>query len=795
MSDADLGNERVILNVGGHRFETYTATFTTYPTSLLGTMFSARNKHLRCPDERGEYFFDRSSTLFHAILNFYRTGEIAWPPSPAQHRELQREVDFFQLPIDGERDDSLTLGERLFRLSLSRARMEVEPVLNRIKAHIVDLLYEAAEQGKQAQIVQFRSSTSTRSDGDPNEEFYSFVSNLRNRELLLHDLMNENLDVTFSEEFGSVYHSYLFQITFWTRYTRNRNTDMPPTVVGDSPIMVESSEMVEVPLSPNNTVEVNQVDPNPSMVAINTTTTTTTTTGSIIQTINYVPPEDQTLFYTNERQPQSAQQQADDRDDRVLESKDSHPYIPPVGIQLTDSAQDPMTKKEKKKDKKLQEAIEDFEEKKLRKKTKRRRRKRRKVHLEHKKNSLGETIYKGHPSWLLMRTIQTGILNCISKTSYRSIPENSDQFFASLHHVLPVIEGQPGTFSFKDYCPHAFSRLRDLFNIDPQTYIHSICKAWNEVSTPGKSGSIFFFSYDNQYVLKTIPKREAKLLRALLPEYYEGSTVGRELSAEELKKRNPTLKDLDFRRLGIKIHLGPDRKKLFMHQLAEDCKFLVKLNIMDYSLLIGMHKKADLYESQAAQTVAPSSPEDDFLSSSGDDYSDYSSSEDENTGNDLRASHAKTALNTGGSCWKYARAKSEDCYTGTVYEPLSYAYEVDDYIASYNVSSTYDCYYSRKDTTTVVWTPVKEKLLVILWVFFIVIGTVACLTGFWSFFYVPSYLGVPGGKLSGTTYDGQEHWTTEIGFILAAISWIVLLLSSILCLVTTVHQHKSLASK
>eukprot|EP01133_Synstelium_polycarpum_P013668 gene13668-16096_t len=28
---------------------------------------------------------------------------------------------------------------------------------------------------------------------------------------------------------------------------------------------------------------------------------------------------------------------------------------------------------------------------------------------------------------------------------------------------------------------------------------------------------------------------------------------------------------------------------------------------------------------------------------------------------------AKTALNTGGSCWKYARAKSEDCYTGTVY--------------------------------------------------------------------------------------------------------------------------------
>ncbi|KAM9968680.1 hypothetical protein ACTFIW_000553 [Dictyostelium discoideum] len=282
-------------------------------------------------------------------------------------------------------------------------------------------------------------------------------------------------------------------------------------------------------------------------------------------------------------------------------------------------------------------------------KTKKKKRKnKKKKHLEHKKNSLGETIYKGQQSWLLMRTIQTGILNCISKTSHGNIKEDSDEFFQSLHYCLPVIEEHPNmTFKFKDYCPHAFSRLRDLFNIDPISYVHSICKPWNEVVTPGKSGSIFFFTHDNQYVLKTIPKREAKLLRSLLPEYYEhmkrnpnslltkffglhrvkpqngrqvrflvmknlfctpkeitqrfdlkGSTVGRELSAEELKKTCPTLKDLDFRRIGKKIHLGPDRKRLFIHQLSEDCKFLVKLNIMDYSLLIGLHNKEDLKRNQ-----------------------------------------------------------------------------------------------------------------------------------------------------------------------------------------------------
>lgn len=42
-----------------------------------------------------------------------------------------------------------------------------------------------------------------------------------------------------------------------------------------------------------------------------------------------------------------------------------------------------------------------------------------------------------------------------------------------------------------------------------------------ELPTPGKSGSLFLFSQDMKYILKTIPKMEAKLLRALLPAYYK----------------------------------------------------------------------------------------------------------------------------------------------------------------------------------------------------------------------------------------------------------------------------------
>jgi len=69
----------------------------------------------------------------------------------------------------------------------------------------------------------------------------------------------------------------------------------------------------------------------------------------------------------------------------------------------------------------------------------------------------------------------------------------------------------------------------------------------------------------------------------------KGSTVGRELSAIQRLNKNPTFKDMDFRRLNKKIPLGSKYKDLVLQQLSEDCKFLVAQHIMDYSLLIGIH--------------------------------------------------------------------------------------------------------------------------------------------------------------------------------------------------------------
>ncbi|CAG8804539.1 31981_t:CDS:2 [Gigaspora margarita] len=104
--------ERIILNVGGVRYETYRSTLIAYPTTLLGAMFADRNKELLCP-VNGEHFIDRDGQLFRYILQFYRTGKMFWNDAhltstlsnditstiPISREELFSEIDYFQLPI------------------------------------------------------------------------------------------------------------------------------------------------------------------------------------------------------------------------------------------------------------------------------------------------------------------------------------------------------------------------------------------------------------------------------------------------------------------------------------------------------------------------------------------------------------------------------------------------------------------------------------------------------------------------------------------------------------------------
>ncbi len=186
-----------------------------------------------------------------------------------------------------------------------------------------------------------------------------------------------------------------------------------------------------------------------------------------------------------------------------------------------------------------------------------------------------------------------------------------------------------------------FRHLRESFKLDPGDYLMSLTSKYilSELGSPGKSGSFFYFSRDYKYIIKTIHHSEHKVLRKILRSYYEhvqtnpdtllsqfyglhrvkipygkkihfvvmnnlfpphrdihqtfdlkGSTIGRDFKEEDLAK-NPraTLKDLNWLRRGMHLELGPAKRDVFLAQVQRDVKLLQQLNIMDYSLLVGIH--------------------------------------------------------------------------------------------------------------------------------------------------------------------------------------------------------------
>ncbi|ESO96206.1 hypothetical protein LOTGIDRAFT_144275 [Lottia gigantea] len=73
MSDAD---NRVILNVGGIRHETYKATLKKIPATRLSRLTEALANY---DPVLNEYFFDRHPGVFAQILNYYRSGKLHYP--------------------------------------------------------------------------------------------------------------------------------------------------------------------------------------------------------------------------------------------------------------------------------------------------------------------------------------------------------------------------------------------------------------------------------------------------------------------------------------------------------------------------------------------------------------------------------------------------------------------------------------------------------------------------------------------------------------------------------------------
>ncbi|KAG6650195.1 hypothetical protein CIPAW_06G025700 [Carya illinoinensis] len=262
----------------------------------------------------------------------------------------------------------------------------------------------------------------------------------------------------------------------------------------------------------------------------------------------------------------------------------------------------------------------------------------------------GETISKGHKNYDLMLNLQLGIRYSIGKHAsiLRELkPSDFDpkekfwtRFPTEGSKITPP--HQSIEFRWKDYCPIVFRHLRELFQVDPADYMMAICgnDALRELSSPGKSGSFFYLTQDDRFMIKTVKKCEVKVLIRMLPSYYEhvyryenslvtkffgvhcvkpiggqktrfivmgnlfcseyrihrrfdlkGSSHGRTTDMPEGEiDETTTLKDLD---LNFVFRLQRNWFQELIEQIERDCEFLEAERIMDYSLLVGLHFRDD----------------------------------------------------------------------------------------------------------------------------------------------------------------------------------------------------------
>ncbi|XP_022185905.1 phosphatidylinositol 4-phosphate 5-kinase type-1 alpha isoform X9 [Nilaparvata lugens] len=258
----------------------------------------------------------------------------------------------------------------------------------------------------------------------------------------------------------------------------------------------------------------------------------------------------------------------------------------------------------------------------------------------------GEVTYKKIQTSQIMGSIQLGIQHAVGGLASKPERDLLMQDFMTVETTTFPADGSSHTpahhyseFIFKTYAPIAFRYFRDLFGIQPDDFLISFCSApLRELSNPGASGSIFYLTDDDEFIIKTVQHKEGEFLQKLLPGYYmnlnqnprtllpkffglycyqcnsknirmvamnnllpssiplhqkydlKGSTYKRKASKSERQKKSPTYKDLDFmEHHSSGIFLEADTYNALVKTIQRDCRVLESFKIMDYSLLVGVH--------------------------------------------------------------------------------------------------------------------------------------------------------------------------------------------------------------
>lgn len=93
-SDATSSGNMIKLNIGGQIFQTTKSTLTKFDGFLKAILESGIPTE---KDDSGCIFIDRDAKHFRSILNYLRDGDIDFPDSEKELREILKEAQFYQL--------------------------------------------------------------------------------------------------------------------------------------------------------------------------------------------------------------------------------------------------------------------------------------------------------------------------------------------------------------------------------------------------------------------------------------------------------------------------------------------------------------------------------------------------------------------------------------------------------------------------------------------------------------------------------------------------------------------------
>jgi 1-phosphatidylinositol-4-phosphate 5-kinase len=296
--------------------------------------------------------------------------------------------------------------------------------------------------------------------------------------------------------------------------------------------------------------------------------------------------------------------------------------------------------------------------------------------IGHREVKGGVVHYKKISTDELKKSIQFGIVHFINEQNRLNSKYNieRDLLMQDFQVVEPILYPKTGSANtpahdFNDfklivYAPYGFKYLRRKFNVNEVDFMHALGETdLKEISNPGASGSVFYKTSNDKYILKTVQYQECEFLKTLLAGYalnllqnlingrysllptiyglycyqkteltsmlssdktnirvvimnnilpsdipmhekydLKGSLYKRKASRSERSKSSPTFKDLDF----LDEHkegliLDEKHYENVISSIKRDCLILQSFGIMDYSLLIGVHNLEKEKNNQAIE--------------------------------------------------------------------------------------------------------------------------------------------------------------------------------------------------